>query len=160
MVFNFFLLSGSTPDLGQFPFKYIPLKPSKYSWSLLCTLYDNILNIFELFCFTGQLNHKIKVQIILFPPTQKSQLCFIRPARGLCCSYQSVKHYTSILHQSAILCKLNLQNKDEFCIHVNLNLLYYIISSHKEPHRMAPSTIYIGIDLLSKYKYSRKVICY
>lgn len=33
-VSNFFLCSGSTPDLRQFLFKYMSLKLSKYSWSV------------------------------------------------------------------------------------------------------------------------------
>ena len=71
LVSNFFLLSGSTPDLGQFPFKYMPLKPSKYSWGLLCTLHDNTRNAFELLCFSRQLSYKIKIQVTLFSSRQK-----------------------------------------------------------------------------------------
>lgn len=71
MVSSFFLLGGFTSDLRQFPLKHTPLKPSEYSWSFLCVLHDNIVNIFELLCFSGQLSYKIKIQIILFSPRQK-----------------------------------------------------------------------------------------
>lgn len=95
-----FLLNGSIPDLRQFPFKYVPLKPLECSECLLCGLHEDIVNIFELL-FAFLVNLAIRLKSKLFSPRQKINCSYVlldQPV-GSVVFYQSIKYQASIFHE-------------------------------------------------------------